>query len=50
MLERSAIQNLLKIDGRPDGVAMSSGQMLLTGERPNASLGCLDGNKGFDFC
>jgi hypothetical protein len=41
---------LLHIDGSPDGIATSSGRMLLTDERPKALLGCSDKNKGFEFC
>jgi hypothetical protein len=41
---------LLDTDGSPDGIPMSSGQMLLADERPDALLGRPNGNKGFDFC
>jgi hypothetical protein len=41
--------NILDIDGSPDGIAMASGWMLLTNERPDALLGCPDRNKGSDF-
>jgi hypothetical protein len=35
---------LLDTDGRPDNIAMSSRQMLLTDERPDVLQGRLDGN------
>jgi hypothetical protein len=41
--------NLLDTDGSLDGIATSSGQMLLTDERPDALLGRSDRNKGSDF-
>jgi hypothetical protein len=41
--------NLLGIDGRLDGLAMSSGRMLLTDERLDALLGRHDGNNGSKF-
>jgi len=50
MLECSVIQNLLETNGRPDDVAMLFERMLLTDEHPDTSLGCPDGNKGFEFC
>jgi hypothetical protein len=41
--------NLLDIDGCPDGIAMSSRQILPTDERPDDLLGRPDGNKGPNF-
>jgi hypothetical protein len=43
------IIRLLDTDGHPDYIATSSRHMLLTDERPDASLGHPDGNKGSDF-
>jgi hypothetical protein len=40
---------LLDTDRIPSGITTSSGQMLLTDERPDALLGHPDGNKGSDF-
>jgi hypothetical protein len=40
---------LLYTEGSPDGIATSSGLMLLTDEHPDILLGHLDGNKGSDF-
>jgi len=40
---------LLDIDGSPDGIATSSGQMLLTDERPNSRQGHPNEILGSDF-
>jgi hypothetical protein len=40
---------LLDTNGCSDGIAMSSGWMLLTDERPDALLSLPDGNMGSDF-
>jgi hypothetical protein len=40
---------LLDTDGSPDVIATSSRHMLLIDERPDALLGCPDGNQGSDF-
>jgi hypothetical protein len=40
---------LLDTDGRLDGIATSSGQMLLTDERSDALLGRFNRNKGSNF-
>jgi hypothetical protein len=41
---------LLDTDESPDGIATSSGRMLLIDEHPDALLGLPDKNKGFNFC
>jgi len=41
--------NLLDTDGCPDGIATSSGRMLLTDEHLDTLMSRPDGNKGFNF-
>jgi hypothetical protein len=48
LLER-VFDGFLYTDGHPKGIAMSSGRMLLTYERPNALLSRLNGSLGSDF-
>jgi hypothetical protein len=51
-VQRDATLNcskLLDIDGRPDGIATSSGRMLLIDECPDVLLGRSDKNKGSNF-